>query len=202
MTKPTPILIGVENDYFERLSGLHGQEHTNRVICLGQELLSRWSKNDPKREALRPALWAACFLHDLARRHDKECQYHGQWAVEEKLPEWHKFFITQGVKEETIPAIVTAVTQHSLPTELDQAHPHWELTALLKDADALDRCRIELNELDPKFLRIPESHDLISIAEKFLWGSREYGFIEKTDLREAWDYLQEKIRKHTAYTVP
>ena len=43
-------------------------------------------------------------------------------------------------------------------------HPHWRLIALLKDADGLDRVR--LGDLDPKYLRLPESKKMIGFAQQ------------------------------------
>jgi len=40
-----------------------------------------------------------------------------------------------------------------------RTHPHWRLTSLLKDADGLDRVR--LGDLDPRYLRNPEAHDMV-----------------------------------------
>jgi len=43
-----------------------------------------------------------------------------------------------------------------------RTHPHWRLTSLLKDADGLDRVR--LGDLDPRYLRNPEAHDMVGFA--------------------------------------
>ena len=60
-------------------------------------------------------------------------------------------------------AIQTAVTHHCLPRELERAHPHWRLTALLKDADGLDRVR--LGDLDARYLRHPEARQMTRFAQ-------------------------------------
>ena len=43
--------------------------------------------------------------------------------------------------------------------------------AILKDADALDRCRI--GDLNPAYLRYPESRSLIEIIEYIYWRTSE-----------------------------
>lgn len=45
------------------------------------------------------------------------------------------------------------------PQEVSREHPHWPLIALLKDADGLDRVR--LGDLDPRYLRYPESRGMV-----------------------------------------
>jgi hypothetical protein len=45
-----------------------------------------------------------------------------------------------------------------------KTHEHWRLVALLKDADGLDRVR--LGDLDPKFLRLPQSKPMMSFAQQ------------------------------------
>jgi hypothetical protein len=54
------------------------------------------------------------------------------------------------------------VVHHCTVTELPHRHPHWRLTSLLKDADALDRVRI--GDLDPRYLRNSEAHPMIEFA--------------------------------------
>ena len=56
-----------------------------------------------------------------------------------------------------------AVVHHAVPKELDRGHPHWRLTSLLKDADALDRVR--LGDLDPRYLRNAQANEMIAFAQ-------------------------------------
>jgi hypothetical protein len=44
-----------------------------------------------------------------------------------------------------------------------RTHPHWRLTSLLKDADGLDRVR--LGDLDARYLRNREAHDMVGFTE-------------------------------------
>jgi len=81
------------------------------------------------------------------------------------LPGVHALFAKGGVRESDYPAIQTAVTGHRR-RDVPRDHPHGELTALLKDADGLDRVRI--NDLDPGYLRHPAAVAMVPLAWR-LW---------------------------------
>lgn len=110
--------------------------------------------------------WAAVYLHDLARTHDGVCHEHGANAVRRfaALPALGTLLERGGVRKTDYPAIETAVAHHCRPAELSPEHPHWRLTALLKDADGLDRVR--LGDLDTRYLRFPESVGLIPFSQR------------------------------------
>jgi len=146
---------------FAHASTLHGQAHVARVMVHAFRLIAATGWTD---EA--PRLWAAVYLHDLARTHDGVCYRHGRDAVRkfETLPRVRDLFTRGGVREDDYAAIRTAVVQHSLPTELTRAHPHWRLTSLLKDADGLDRVRLGDGDLDPRYLRNPEARTMTGFA--------------------------------------
>jgi hypothetical protein len=112
-----------------------------------------------------PRLWAAVYLHDIARTHDGLCRRHGADALArlERLPDLRDLFARGGVVDGDYASIRTAVVHHALPRELDRDHPHWRLTSLLKDADALDRVR--LGDLDPRYLRNPQAEGMIAFAQ-------------------------------------
>ena len=133
---------------FTHDSTLHGQSHVARVMVHAFRLLAKtgWMDHAPR-------LWAAVYLHDLARTHDGVCHRHGADAMNkfQGLPHLRELFARGGVADADYGAIHTAVVHHCLPKELDRQHPHWRLTALLKDADGLDRVR--LGDLNPRYLR-------------------------------------------------
>ena len=81
----------------------------------------------------------------------------------ETLPQVRELFARGGVLDDDYPAIHTAVVHHAIPKELDPAQPHWRLTSLLKDADALDGVR--LGDLDPRYLRNPDAHGMVDFAQ-------------------------------------
>ncbi len=87
----------------------------------------------------------------------------------ETLPQLRELFAQGGVQNSDYALIHTAVTHHSLPNELDRDHPHWRLTSLLKDADGLDRVR--LDDLDPRYLRNPQAREMVVFAEALFEGT-------------------------------
>ena len=145
---------------FAHRSSLHGQSHVARVMVHAFRLIEAtgWIEEAPR-------LWAAVYLHDLARTHDGVCHRHGGDAMKklEQLPQTKALFSRGGVHDGDYAVIHTAVVHHSLPKELDRSHPHWRLTSLLKDADGLDRVR--LGDLDPRYLRNAEAKHMVAFAE-------------------------------------
>ena len=162
---PVPIALPLADlaprpSLFTHRSSLHGQSHVARVMVHAFRLIEATGWND---EA--PRLWAAVYLHDLARTHDGRCYRHGRDAMKkfETLPHVRALFERAGVRNADYPIIHTAVVHHSLPKELDRDHPHWRLTSLLKDADGLDRVR--LGDLDARYLRNREARTMVAFAQ-------------------------------------
>ena len=58
----------------------------------------------------------------------------------------------------------SAAVHHCKTAELEASHEHHRLTALLKDADALDRVRIS-GGLDPRFLGHKEAGEMLDFAQ-------------------------------------
>ena len=145
---------------FRHASRLHGQAHVARVLVHGLGLVAAIGCVDEL-----PRLWAATYLHDLARRHDGISTRHGAdaWARLATLPDVEALFARGGVRADDYPAIQAAVTMHSHgePTAGD---PHERLIKLLKDADGLDRVR--LGDLNPRYLRYPEARRMVQFAER------------------------------------
>lgn len=145
---------------FTHKSFLHGQSHVARVMVHAFRLIEAtgWIEEAPR-------LWAAVYLHDLARTHDGTCHRHGADAMKkfDTLPGVRTLFARGGVRDEDYAIIHTAVVHHCTPKELDRAHAHWRLTSLLKDADALDRVR--LGDLDPRYLRNAEAQSMADFAQ-------------------------------------
>jgi hypothetical protein len=140
---------------------LHGQAHVARVMVHAIRLVEATGQYE---HATR--LWAAVFLHDLARTHDGLCYQHGpdaarrlrtEQSLQERLTE-------VGLTAADFPAIEAAVTAHCAPKEVARHHEHWSLIALLKDADALDRVRVR--DLDPNYLRHPIAKQMIPFAQR------------------------------------
>lgn len=151
-------------NYFDFNSALHGAGHTYRVMCNSLVLGKRLKFYRESRLAL-----CAAFIHDMARKHDGMCTMHGAWAAAEKLPLFRDLFLSVGVMPNEIEEIGMAVTNHSLPEELLSSHDYFVTTAILKDADALDRIRLGENNLKPAFLRFAESLELIPVSERLYY---------------------------------
>lgn len=160
-------LFQLKQEFFDNDSPIHGINHTYRVMC---HVLYIGLAEGLKRHVLL-ALCAA-FMHDFSRKHDGYCNQHGEWAAQYKLPEFTSFFAKSGVNKSEIDIIRVAVKNHSELEELTSDHIAYKTTALLKDADALDRIRLNENNLDERYLRFPESARLISFAKQLYFNTR------------------------------
>lgn len=111
----------------------------------------------------REALLAFCgaYIHDLARLDDGVEYMHGCDAARYKFPLftalWDKYSLSEKERE----WVCQAVSQHSTEEWMTVDDEGYDIMAILKDADALDRCRI--GDLDPSMLRYAESRDLINL---------------------------------------
>ena len=131
-------------------SRLHGAGHISRVMVLGA-LLAQRAQLD---ENITQLLMYACAYHDVGRVDDSVDDEHGLRAalqVEELT----------GLAGQPLHCLQAAVEAHSRPDErmgdvltkygvADVAYA-WPLAKLLKDADGLDRVRLDM--LDPSYLR-------------------------------------------------
>ncbi len=151
---------------FVHHSRTHGQAHVARVLVHAFRLIEATGLT-----AEAPRLWAAVYLHDLARTHDGRCERHGSDAVEQfgQRADLRELFARGGVMPGDYEAIGVAVSVHSRPPEPGRDHPHWTLIGLLKDADGLDRVRI--HDLDARYLRFAESRAMIPFAWQLLEAS-------------------------------
>ncbi|HNW69735.1 MAG TPA: HD domain-containing protein [Bacteroidales bacterium] len=151
----TPSDFDIKPGYFVHESELHGASHTYRVMCHVLVLSNRLKLLHAGRLA-----FCAAFVHDMARRHDGFCLMHGPRAARDKVPEFIPLFHKYNLETEDINTIKTAVSNHSQYVELRKNHPHYLVTSLLKDADALDRIRLGDGNLNPKYLRHKASLEL------------------------------------------
>ncbi len=146
-------------------SHLHGQGHALRVLVLGA-LLAQRAKLD---EYWTRLLMLACAYHDVGRIDDSYDVDHGVRAVS------HLGNIT-GLSGEPLRCLQAAVEAHSRPDrQMEQVLEKYEvstnedareLTKLLKDADGLDRVRLDV--LDTAYLRHPYSPGLEPVAWQLL----------------------------------
>lgn len=139
-----------EESYFELGGDTHGSSHTARVI------IHAWLTAQRHAPEITAELIAAGFLHDLARRNDRECAEHGKWAVSHHLPKWRKTFEAVGVKDFKL--LEEMVTKHcQMPQPTDSLG-----VCLFRQADNLDRVR--LDDLDSSFL-YDDDDEIIAFAK-------------------------------------
>ena len=162
---PSALIVPMP-DLFWHPGNLHGQAHVTRVMVHAARLVAATGQWE---HAAR--LWAAVFLHDIARRHDGTCYRHGADAAQRLRDEaaLQNRLAPIGLSVADYPAIESAVTAHSAPKEVPRTHPHWSLIALLKDADGLDRVR--LGDLDRSRLRHPEARAMVPFAQALFDGT-------------------------------
>lgn len=155
-------------EYFDHPGWLHGSGHVYRVMYHALKLGRMLNYVHETKLA-----FFAAYIHDMSRLHDGRCSEHGQRAADSKLPLFIPLFKRNGMKDEDIPYIYTAVAMHCLNSELPETDPHFAVTALLKDADALDRIRISTNDLKLKFLRLKETTSLLPFAEELFYQTKD-----------------------------
>jgi len=177
---------------FLHASRLHGQPHVARVVVHALNLVA--AVGCPE-EA--PRVWAAAYLHDLARRHDGYCTRHGAdaWLRLPELPAVASLFHQAGVSEEDCPAIEYAVTIHC-QGEPDPGHPHYRLAALLKDADGLDRVR--LYDLNPKYLRHEAARTMVTFARQLYERSHKALMPGPAYFSELWPIAMQLLTQSEA----
>ena len=133
---------------------IHGIGHLSRTM-LACALIGQLT------ERPREALLAFCgaYIHDLGRTNDGVDPSHGANSVRHHyaryMPLWTKYHLTQLEQE----WVKQAVVQHASREYMRRGDPGYAVMAILKDADALDRCRI--GDLNPVWLRFPESRRLV-----------------------------------------
>jgi hypothetical protein len=154
-------------------SRLHGAGHISRVMVLGA-LLAQRAQLD---ENITQLLMYACAYHDVGRVDDSVDDEHGLRAalqVEELT----------GFAGQPLHCLQAAVEAHSRPDErmgdvltkygvADVVYA-WPLAKLLKDADGLDRVRLDM--LDPSYLRHAFTPPLENTAW-VLWRHYPKGFL-------------------------
>ncbi|MBN2173275.1 MAG: HD domain-containing protein [Bacteroidales bacterium] len=169
----------LKQEYFDHVSSIHGISHTYRVMCHTLYIGTAAGLNRETEIAL-----SAAYIHDLARKHDGYCNQHGLWSVQDKLPLFTGFFGMMGITDEEIMIISEAVKNHSEANELDTVNKAYIVTALLKDADALDRIRLGDYNLDPTYLRFKESAGLIPFAKELFYRTININFSSFTEVLE------------------
>lgn len=154
--------FNLENKMFERPKHepIHGIGHIYRVM-VGCALLGEMIKTP------RAALLAFCgaYIHDLARSNDGVEPMHGENAAKYHFERYNHLWEKYNLTDEERDFVRDAVTFHSRPSRGQLSNEGYRILAILKDADALDRCR--LGDLNPRMLRHDESQLLIKVIENY-----------------------------------
>ena len=146
--------------------GIHGAPHTTRVLVWSQRIADTVGRKEAiRREEL---LWAAA-VHDVGRVDDGSDHGHGRRSAA-----WVQDRISSERPETAnldLAFIAELCTWHEVPDERIECLS-LELV-ILKDADALDRCRI--HDLDPFRLRLTATTRLVEAAERLEMATDRYG---------------------------
>lgn len=142
-------------------SDIHGQGHIERVIFYCFVLSWKYDLDNDDTDIMK----YAASLHDTKRENDGWDTDHGKRAAEESIGYAH-------IKKEDIPILQAIIAAHSdddgYIEDIIRAYEVRDfdralfLAKLFKDADGLDRVRI--NRLDPKYLRNDFSNELVDFA--------------------------------------
>lgn len=133
----------------------HAVHHMQRVLLLSILLAERYEL--PKE--YRDTLFTAAALHDIGRTNDQEDEEHGRTSYK-RLLTYDKWFEN--------PLLENLMTYHciddSKAKEVFQDEEEKLAFSILKDADALDRQRFGIMELDSSYLRLQYSKQLVFAA--------------------------------------
>lgn len=141
-------------------SFFHGIGHTLRVSIFSA-MIGQLTGHD--KEGQKAAV--AALFHDMARNSDNIDTLHGKRAAKYVVPKYKEYILSLGFSEDDIREMQCAIEWHCYDEELLLSHPYSLTTYLLKDADALDRIRI--NALDPQYLRLADETIMTEMAKSF-----------------------------------
>jgi HD superfamily phosphodiesterase len=156
----------IKPDIFHRPQGIHGINHTKRVLFLIELLAALENLAEPERDILS----IAAVYHDIGRIHDGADRAHG-YASFEKVERIGLVHMDDPEDYATVRYIIETHCindHHALALVEDYALEEQErgkgLLKFFKDADGLDRVRI--NDLNPVMLRLDLSRALVELAEE------------------------------------
>ena len=150
----------------------HDKLHTARVLFLALAVIQAG-----KVRLNRAELWQltnAIVFHDIGRKNDRVDDGHGK--ASRKIYE-------KNAGSSADPAVCFLIEYHCLNDTLAEEYLQsadiirskkrtWFLYQILKDADALDRVRFGIYDLDVHQLRLPISHKLVPLAVTAVTGIR------------------------------
>ena len=155
------------DSYFERPRSIHGVKHAWRVLFHTLMICELCALPAPDRELLI----SAALYHDIGRENDGLCYVHGKRSVEKMAA--LNLAPADPTDFATVKFMVTyhCIDDHQAKVDLENVasgarERAWKLFGVLKDADGLDRVRI--NDLNVRYLRNPESVRLAGLARELL----------------------------------
>ena len=148
---------------------MHLFSHLYRVM-IGCALIAR-KLNQPRLGLLA---FIGGFIHDLARLNDGDDHQHGRRAATEILPKLTHILAKYDITDEELDIIAKAVTYHNEHIDMRLSNQCYITAKILKDADALDRCRFRNSEasLKTRYLKYKVSHECIDTIEYICKQSR------------------------------
>lgn len=148
----------------------HGQLHSARVLFLALAIIQAGKIKLELRELTQ--LSTAIVFHDIGRKNDRMDDGHGKAGRE---------VYEKNARSSADPAVCFLIEYHCLDDKLAEEYLKstdtirarkrtWLLYQILKDADALDRVRFGIYDLDVNQLRLPISHKLVPLAVTAVTG--------------------------------
>ena len=155
---------------YQRNGTGHGKLHTARILFLALAIIQAGKiKLNPME---RTQLLTAIVFHDIGREDDGVDDDHGKTSRE---------VYETSVGKSLDPAVSFLIEYHCLDDNLAEEYLKttetirakkraWLLYQILKDADAIDRVRFGIYDLDVNQLRLPISHKLVPLAVAAVTG--------------------------------
>lgn len=148
----------IDDRLFHNPRGIHGVDHTKRVLFLSLMIASHLNEFNKFNQNMIYSIGYAAIYHDIGRSNDYVDLSHGSksWDKVQEL----NLLQNKKLNYKEIQFIKEAIIGHSKPDE--SIHSNNIIYKVLKDADGLDRIRI--NDFNSKFLRLDVSRSLIDIS--------------------------------------
>lgn len=159
----------IDSKLFENSMGIHGYNHSLRVwiLCMKLAKLMQLSPEDTK------ILLICAAYHDIGRMNNLADDAHGMKSFQKVI---QNNLLTSEMEQETCEIIRFIIEIHPMSDEKAKEHlgeymladveRTWKLYTIFKDADGLDRCR--LNDLNVKLLRTKEAETIVKFAYELL----------------------------------
>lgn len=147
----------IKDEHYEEPYGIHGVRHIKRVLYLAEQISAHYDLTEKEKKILALSV---CY-HDIGRWHNEVDPEHGKLSAI-KMTELG-LLDGEDLDSAEKELVCRLITCHCLRDDSFKGTPREELLfRIVKDADGLDRVRIF--DLDPYYLRLPESRELTDCA--------------------------------------